>query len=51
LLWLSQLLYIEKVKSQFIKEDFSKLPDTLIQEEEILLLEEKIIEKDRTFYQ
>ena len=30
ILWLSQLSYIEKVKSQFISEEPTKLPDTLI---------------------
>ena len=51
ILWLSQLSYIEKVKSQFISEEPIRLPDTLIQEEEFLPSDQEAIEKDRTVYQ
>ena len=50
-LWLSQLSYIEKVKSQFISEEPTRLPDTPIQEEEFLPSDQEATEKDRTVYQ
>ena len=50
-LWLSQLSYIEKVKSQFISEEPTKLPDTPIQEEELFPSDQEASNKDRTLYQ
>jgi hypothetical protein len=50
-LWLLQLSYIEKVKSQFIKEEPSKLPDTLIQDKELFPFDQDANDKERTLYQ
>jgi len=50
-LWLSQLSYIEKVKSQFIKEEPSKLPDTPIQDKELFPFDQDANDKERTLYQ
>ena len=49
-LWLSQLSYIKKVKSQFIKEEPSKLPDTLIQDKELFPFDQNANDKERTLY-
>ena len=49
-LWLSQLSYIEKVKSQFIKEEPIRFPDTPIREEELFPSEEEVTDKDKTYY-